>query len=1046
MSNFDREEKSKKGPEQNIFKKKVSVANILAFLIICVLIAVPIFFSINRFEEVFNRENEVGKILITEISSGDADVYTDADGSYPDWIEIYNPSNVSVNLKGYYISDNVQNKQKFELPDKVLNSGEYLLIFASGKNKITQDEIHTNFKIDSAGEEIYLVEQTTEIQKVEVPKMPPQFSYGIDEEGEWLYLKPVTPKEKNGRGYENLSDYYVEDPIYNGVYINEYMSKGQSVFYDENGEFNDWFEIINLREDEVNLEGYFISDNLYNPTKWAFPNINLKSGQAIAVFADSKDINSDDNIHTNFCISPEEKLYLYDNDRVLIDIITIVETDQNVSYGRDKNNIENWVYFSVPTPGQENITKGYTQKKTANETLSDYLFISEVMPTLDNNFDGEDEHGDWIEIYNASENEINLAEFGLSDNKDDLGKWIFPSESKIAAGEYLLVFASKKNKVDEEGFLHTNFKLDAMNEEVFLTSSFGFIIDSLKPKYVHTGHSLGRKETKEVFIFRKPTPKTANSDNYFLGYTTPVVFSKPPGQYEEVFDLELTCKENDAKIYYTLDGSTPTSESIEYTLPIHIKNIMTVRAMARSNQKLKGEVVTHNYIIGKTHELPIVFISTDRENLYGDSGIISRPSRTNQVLANIEIVEADNAGSASFDAGIRIFGNTSRYAQQKSFAVELARQFGMPELRYPLFLDDLKTPDTFKSFVLRNGGSEEWNRTKLTDASLMSLSRLGMNVDAQAYRPAAIYINGDYYGLTNIREKLNRDYIETRYGVDGDLIKIIEPAPGKIYREVHGSKEDFEVLVKYIKQNDLNNYNVYKNVEKHLDIDNYIDTILAHILLGNKDSGNLKFWKPEIKEAKWRLFLFDLDRAAYYPSVNHFKTRTSVDGHGSGKSFDTSVLRGLLENDEFESKFSKRAIELIDTIYSPEFATAYYNYLAENIKAEMDRSLGEWWEYSYNRADPGSKYGAPPGSKKVAKKFVEFELDRHRNFFAKRQNYIYKYHKNFFNLSDKDIKKMREEIKEENGPSTQIYNEFISSGSIENAISLANTLETVLIY
>jgi len=1047
-----KEQKTKRGKKESqsvgsAYRRKMSILKVLVILVVCAFIAVLVYFSVDSFEEVFSRNRVEKTVVITEISSGDTDVCIDMDGEYSDWIEIYNPSEKSVNLSEYYISDNIEKKQKFRLPVIDLESGEYFLVFASGKNKTVDGEVHANFKISSAGEEVFLVKQSTEIQKIIVPQMPPCFSYGIDENGKWSYLRPITPLEKNKEGFETLDDFFTGEPNYNGIYINEYMASNQTVFYDEDGDFGDWFEIINLREEEVNIEGYSVSDDLYAPTKWSFPNVVLKPGEAVVVFADSKDRAGGDMLHAGFSLAPDkETLYFYDKDGVLRDAVPIFSTDKTVSFGRDIDDIFNLVYFPVPTPGQPNTISGYAQKKTAINELGDYLYISEVMPTQGEVVDADGEKSDWIEIYNASKAEVDISGFYLSDSTTDYKKWAFPNGSKISAGEHLVVLASKRDIVDEKGFIHTNFKLEALSESVCLMSKSGYIIDTISPKYIRAGHSLGRKGTKEVRIFEEPTPRANNNTASYLSYTPNVVFSEKPGVYSERIDLSLGCPDSEAKIYYTLDGSVPNEQSKMYTEPIAISKSECIRAIAITDQKLPDRVITHNYLIGRKHDLPIVFISTDRYNLYGERGIITKASRTTQVPANIEIVELGNDQSISFDAGIRIFGNTSRYAQQKSFAVELDESFGDAELRYPLFLDDNKTPDTFKSFVLRNGGSEEWNRTKLTDASLMNLSRLGMNVDAQCYRPAAIYINGKYYGLTNIREKLNRDYIEMRYGHDTDIINIIEPRPGKSYTALHGSSRDFMALVKYIKGNDLSNEEKYRNVEKFLDIDNYIDTILAHIILGNKDSGNLKFWKPDVPGAKWRVFLFDLDRAAYYSYVNHFETRTSLDGHGSGKSYDTGVLRGLLENEEFRYKFSKRALELTDTIYSKEFATAYYDYLAENIETEMDKSLDLWWEYSYNRADPGSSYGSPPSSKGEAARFVEHELNRHRKFFDTRQRYIYKYHKSFFGLSDKDIAKMREEIAAENSPAKQIYDEFISTGSINNAITLANTLETVIIY
>ena len=148
-----------------------------------------------------------GALLITEIMASNSSTIDDEDGDQSDWIEIYNPSGVAVNLSGWYLTDDAANLTKWAFPSVVVNPGAYLVVFASGKNRTTMP-LHTNFKLSADGEFLALIEPDgTTIASGYVPAFPAQYtdiSYGEGSAGGLRYFSVPTPGAANGVGYAGI--------------------------------------------------------------------------------------------------------------------------------------------------------------------------------------------------------------------------------------------------------------------------------------------------------------------------------------------------------------------------------------------------------------------------------------------------------------------------------------------------------------------------------------------------------------------------------------------------------------------------------------------------------------------------------------------------------------------------------------------------------------------------------------------------------------------------------------------------------------------------
>ena len=235
--------------------------------------------------------------------------------------------------------------------------------------------------------------------------------------------------------------------------------------------------------------------------------------------------------------------------------------------------------------------------------------------------------------------------------------------------------------------------------------------------------------------------------------------------------------------------------------------------------KLTSEVKTENYLVEDKHDIPVLCINSDPDGLFGyNNGIFADgPGHTHNAddfpftganffklqdverEISFEWFEADGTKGVEFPAGIKIFGQYSRAIDQKSFAVYLRSSYGQDQVTYPFFRDYDVT--TFKTLVLRISG-QDCNSTKLRDAYFAQVVKDTMDLDYQEYRPCSVYINGEYWGLYNLREKLNENYIVSHYpGTKKGEIDLIKG--NSAVRA--GSDDDYKELRKYIQNHNLSN-------------------------------------------------------------------------------------------------------------------------------------------------------------------------------------------------------------------------------------------------
>jgi len=147
----------------------------------------------------------------------------------------------------------------------------------------------------------------------------------------------------------------------NVLFINEFMAANDSTVADERGDYDDWIEIYNAGDRDVDLGGMYLTDNFRNITKWKIPDTTIAPGSFLLFWADNE--ANEGPLHTNFKLGAAqgEGIGLYDtdaHDNELIDAKVFGPQAADTSYGRYPDGENDWQFFATPTPGSANSARG----------------------------------------------------------------------------------------------------------------------------------------------------------------------------------------------------------------------------------------------------------------------------------------------------------------------------------------------------------------------------------------------------------------------------------------------------------------------------------------------------------------------------------------------------------------------------------------------------------------------------------------------------------------------------------------------------------------
>lgn len=564
---------------------------------------------------------------------------------------------------------------------------------------------------------------------------------------------------------------------------------------------------------------------------------------------------------------------------------------------------------------------------------------------------------DWIEIYNAGTEDVDISGYYLTDDPLDPAKWRISFDSTIYAGGYMVFWA---DDIDE--FTHTNFKLGRSGEYIGIYDSIGNVIDSLTFGYQEDDLSYGRvlSNLGEWAFYEEVTPGQPNPGTYLSGRAEIPTFSIQGGYYSGSQTLLLSTNDPTVELHYTLDGSMPDQSDPLYTQPIVFDSTTAVRVRGFEPGKLPSDPVTQTYFIDEEVNLPFISITTDPENLFDDEiGIYvigtngvpgyctDKPMNVNQDWerpVNLELYDVNGQVELNQQAGVKIYGGCSRTRYpQKSLSLFARAMYGKGSFDCQLFKD--KPIYSFESFVLRNS-ADDCRYTMFKDAMGQAILE-DMDIDRQAYRPAVVFINGQYWGIHNIREKLNEHYVAENFNLDLDEVNLLTRNPANSWNVEYGSADHYNNIINYVERQDMASEVDYNYIASKMDLNNYFDYQIAEIYLSANDwpSNNIKFWRASSGPLdKWRWIIYDLDNCFFYIDRNTLELATDpwCGCNWPNPPWSTLLFRRLLLNERFRNEFIQRYAWHMNTTFQPNRIHHYIDSMKANIAAEIPRHIGRW--------------------------------------------------------------------------------------------------------
>ena len=578
------------------------------------------------------------------------------------------------------------------------------------------------------------------------------------------------------------------------------------------------------------------------------------------------------------------------------------------------------------------------------------LFINELVAVPHKMIhDPRGEYDDWVEIYNAGDTAVCLAGYYLTDDLSKPKKVrvsdLYKQFSTIPPKGHLLLWFDKGTGTPP---IHMNLKLSSSGEQVGLFTPDGKLVDSVTfgPQKANLSYGrLGDGQAEWGFL-SEASPAASNTSSPVV-FAPKAQFSLPGGFYTEPVSISLSGGAKNDTIRYTLDGTTPSRKSgFIYEKPITIDTTLVLRATIYGPGKRSELPVTHSYFIGDPSHLPVLSLATDSiaTLLRTDAGTGFRGEN----LMHMEFFENNQIEFHGY-SGFRLQGLAIRYFPQKSLAVRMRSEYGMTALEYPLFP---QKPGLKKlhDFSIRTSGNDN-TRTLFRDALMHSLISEGTHNDYLAYRPVVIYVNGKYWGIHNLREKISRYYLKGNYPKKGkkvDLLEWNEPV-------IQGNAKHFKKMFQYAETRDLTVQENFDTIASWIDLDNFIDYWITESFYGNADwpMANIKYWRPKTEDGKWRWILFDLD-VAYNLRANYCKGHHNGiayilgDNNCNPPHFDhgvmhaTTLFRALIKNPGFKERFISRYADLLNTNFSASKMTAHIKMLHDSLAPEMPRHIKRW--------------------------------------------------------------------------------------------------------
>jgi hypothetical protein len=766
------------------------------------------------------------------------------------------------------------------------------------------------------------------------------------------------------------------------VLINEVMSSNVMYLADEDGDYPDWIELHNSGPVAIDLIGYHLSDDIADLQKWQLPVCTIPPAGFLLAFASGKDKSVDQlGEHLESVITwGDEFRYLTLSapppsgwrDLEFNDLSWPVGPT-GIGNGDGDDATEIPLCQSFLTRRKFNLAGFPTLRHMVLHVDYDDAFVAYLngveiaRANIGEPFSGPP---DWDEIADVStEAEIYRGGLPVEFMADEFMHLLQSGDNvltfqvhNIYSGSDLsfipfLTFGMDSLPPDPRGIadilgpafplLHTNFKIDADGETIYLADEFGAFIDSVMVGSIQFDHSHGRLPDggDDWFTFSTPTAWEANGGEAATDYVVTPTVDRAGGQYPEPILVNVFCDDPLATIRFSTDGGVPATDHQEYTEALLIDSTVVLRIRAFRDGHLPSPTLTNTYLLAEESTFPIVSVCTDPENLWDhDFGIyVEGPDPENpnwdqswERPIHLEIFELGGTRVISQDAGVKIFGGASRGLPQKSLRLMAKGGYGADRINYRIFTD--LEIDEFVQIILRNAG-QDFGKTHFRDALMQYMGR-DFNVDLQAFRPAILFLNGEYWGIQSFRERLDTDYLSSHYDLGTDEFDFLE----HYWTPISGDNLEFIELIEFMKYHPLDNQSDYDWVAQRMDIASFIDYCTMEIFYNNHDwpGGNTKFWQAE-DEIPWRWFPFDLDAGLWW--YHGWGPDQNTLGRALDYWADSFPLKFLVINPGFRRDLTNAFCDRMSAEFSPQVMHDATDLFQDLFFPEIGRH-NERWDHS----------------------------------------------------------------------------------------------------
>ncbi|MEO0311976.1 MAG: hypothetical protein RIQ89_1633 [Bacteroidota bacterium] len=803
-----------------------------------------------------------------------------------------------------------------------------------------------------------------------------------------------------------LHIFYFTSPVSAQLILNEVTTSNQSIVADDEGDFEDYIEIFNAGTQAVSLEDYFLSDEKEHPLKYQLPSITIPANGYQTIFCSSKN-----------------KVAAYNFWRTAID-----QTDTLTYFVGVSEPDPTWITQSYNDSswlmGKGSIGYGDGDDSTViSSTISLYIrksfFCSDTTNILNALL-----HLDFDDAFIAYLNGVEVARYNMG-NPGDFYSYNTPSNatheatmyqglppepfvidantinSLLVPGENILALQVHNNSIFSPDmsmlpflsfefsqpsnlfsstptwfpfpnggiYVHSNFSLSP-DESVYLRTSNKELVSKIELQQLNYNTTLQSipDGSGNYCIAQWGTPSLSN--NFTTCYTAlaeSVSFSPAGGKYAAPISVSLSSQGATA-IYYTTDGTNPDSISGQlYTLPILVDSTVVLRAIAFGGPGMLPSITSvQNYLVGATHTVPTIFLTTDPLNLWNyQTGIyVYGPSadsvnfpyfgsnfwRQEKKQAHVSYFDTLGNEVINQDITVAIHGGWSKGFSQKGFRIRADGNSGESDFNYKFFAS--KDVAKFKTLNIRNAGND-WNLCHMRDDVMHNAINTKTNIDYEATQPVVLYLNGRYWGLYHLREHVNEDYAQNNHPfLENQPMDVI----GRNDEVLAGDITAFNDLISTIDQSDLSLDAVFNNIATNLDLENIADYFIAETYYTNTDwlsgyTNNIKIWKPKNVPGKWRYMMYDVDFGLGYANAPDFDGLNSVLNNWWYNPHSI-LLKGLLESQKFRTYFINRYADLMNTNLSSIHILKEVQRKAIELSPEINPQMNRW-------GNGVSFYGAP---------------------------------------------------------------------------------------